>query len=71
MRVAKRPTIIESCHLSTDQLMQISKFGHKYSFMIASLDFQTAPDLLLGLNKADAYDAYNAHLRADVLEVSC
>ena len=69
MKVAKRPTIVESCHLSSGQLMQISKFGHKYSFMIASLDFQIALDLLLGLNKADAYEAYETHLRADVLEV--
>lgn len=69
MRIAKRPTIIESCHLSTGQLMQITKFGHKYSFMLASIELLVAPNLLLGLNKADAYNAYNTHLQADVLEL--
>ena len=70
MRVQKRPVRVESTHLSTGQLMEITKIGRHYNFMLASTDDFTAPDLLLGLSKKDAYAAFETHLRADVLEVA-
>ena len=70
MRVQKPPIRIESTHLSTGQLMEITKMGRHYNFMLASTDMLAAPDLLLGLCKEDAYGAYETHLRADVLEVN-
>ena len=69
MRVQKRPEKIESTYLSNGQLMEISKIGRKYTFMLASPDLMTAPDLLHGLSKKEAYEAFETHLRADVLEV--
>jgi len=55
---------IESCRLSTGQLMEIRKIGRSYTFMLASPDLMVAPDLLMGLKKAEANRAYTLHLKA-------
>jgi len=61
--------LIEQTRLSTGQLMYIEKQGRKYSFVLCSSLLREPPDMLRGLTKADAYDAYRIHLKADVLEL--
>ena len=61
-------TIIQTI-LSSGQLMYVEKLGRKYSFVICSLELGVAPDILSGLNKADAEQAYATHLEADVCEL--
>ena len=60
---------IQQTRLSSGQLMYIEKLGRKYSFVICSLIWGVAPDIIQGLSKADALEAYATHLEADVCEL--
>jgi len=60
--------IIEQTRLSTGQLMVIEQQGRKYNFCLHSTQWGVPPDSLYNLSKAEAYEAYNIHLQADVCE---
>jgi hypothetical protein len=62
-------TELEKIHLSTGQLLRLSKLGHKYTVMLASPEMFEAPELWNNLNKKDAYNKYADILKNDVLEI--
>ena len=69
MKALKPSVQIESTHLSTGQLMEITKFNRKYSFMLASTELLVAPELVIGITKSEAYKLYTDILKADVLDL--
>lgn len=60
-------TEIESCHLSTGQLLRLTKYSRKYTVMLQGTEELDNPELYRELDKNMAVDLYADILRNDVL----
>ncbi len=68
METYKKETTIQSCHLSTGQLLELGRFGRVYFVMVASPELFQPPIVHRYLNINQARDIYADYLQADVCE---
>lgn len=62
--------ILEETRLSTGRLLQLSKYGHRHTVILGSLQPMEAPTLHQGLLKAEALQIYADYLQSDVMETA-